>query len=102
MECNFWLCSYHELLNTDICLFHPRFLAIGAGRYRGPEPPKRTSSGTRFLCGAAATEMAVSFGNLDSREMSLVGTLILDLALNWGAWVIAAIFKVCGMSSNQG
>lgn len=85
---------------TDARLCSHRFLALTAGRHSGQKPRRQAGSGTRSLCGVAATEMAVSFANLDSREMSLVGTLILDLALNWGGWVIAAIFKVCSMTSN--
>eukprot|EP00803_Ostreobium_quekettii_P005900 evm.model.scf_59.1 EVM.evm.TU.scf_59.1 scf_59:414-3131(-) len=37
--------------------------------------------------------MGVQFGSLDVREMSLVGTLVLDFAINWLAWGVAAIFQ---------
>ncbi|GMH45935.1 hypothetical protein BSKO_13899 [Bryopsis sp. KO-2023] len=78
-------------LTFSVDLAATRFSILGSRpclKHRSPRP-----TGARPFVAAAAAEMTVSFGGLDSREMSLVGTLILDLALNWGAWIIAAIFK---------
>lgn len=38
--------------------------------------------------------MTLKIGSLNLEETSLVGTLILDFAINWGAWVFAALLKV--------
>lgn len=37
--------------------------------------------------------MPLEIGSLTVKETSLVGTLLLDFGINWGAWIIASIFQ---------
>ena len=43
--------------------------------------------------GAASTGSMWTIGSLSVRESALVGTLILDFAIQWSAFVVAAILK---------
>ena len=43
--------------------------------------------------GVVCRAMPLKIGSLDVEGSTLVGTLILDFAINWGAWIIASIFQ---------
>ena len=44
--------------------------------------------------GVVRRAMPLEIGNLSLEGTTLVGTLVLDFAINWGAWIVASTFQV--------